>query len=64
MGSRLDGVNGGPGGDRHQKARRAAALGVARPSGAPAGSICAALREALKAATVLFEGDDPRFFRT
>ena len=23
-----------------------------------------ALREALKAATVLFEGDDPRFFRT
>ena len=33
-------------------------------SGAPAGSIFAALREALKAATVLFEGDDPRFFRT
>ena len=32
----------------------------ARPSGAPAGSICAALREALKAATVLIEGDDPR----
>src|ERR1700675_783754 len=31
-----------------------------RPSGAPAGSICAALREALKAATVLIEGDDPR----
>jgi hypothetical protein len=29
-----------------------------------AGSICAALREALKPATVLFEGDDPRFFRT
>jgi len=38
--------------------------GVARPSGAPAGSICAALRETLKPATVLFEGDDPRFFRT
>jgi hypothetical protein len=38
--------------------------GVARPSGDPAGSICAALREALKAATVLFEGDVPRFFRT
>ena len=33
---------------------------VAQPSGAPAGSICAALREALKAATVLIEGDDPR----
>ena len=33
-------------------------------AGAPAGSICAALREALKPATVLFEGDDPRFFRT
>src|ERR1700674_2207572 len=33
---------------------------VARPSGAPAGSICAALP--LKPATVLFEGDDPRAY--
>jgi hypothetical protein len=35
---------------------------LARPSGAPAGSICAALRESLKPATVLFEGDDPRAY--
>src|SRR5580704_1864233 len=49
---------------RGARPRMSWGAGAPGPSGAPAGSICAALREALKAATVLFEGDDPRFFRT